>query len=61
MPLFEQKSQTDVNYESLVRLLLETVTPDQAGVRHAQSAQPQPVIEAVADALSLPQEAGSIR
>ncbi|HNN43946.1 MAG TPA: proline dehydrogenase family protein, partial [Nitrospira sp.] len=56
MPLFEQKSQTDVNYESLVRMLLEQshLIRPAFGTHNLRSLV---VIEAVADALSLPQEA----
>ena len=56
MPLFEQKSQTDVNYESLVRMLLEQshLIRPAFGTHNLRSLA---VIEAVADALSLPQEA----
>ncbi|ODT45326.1 MAG: L-glutamate gamma-semialdehyde dehydrogenase [Nitrospira sp. SCN 59-13] len=53
IPLFEQKSQTDVNYESLVRVLLEhshLIRPA-FGTHNLRSLA---VIEAVAEALSLP-------
>ncbi len=53
MPLFEQKSQTDVNYESLVRVLLEQshLIRPAFGTHNLRSLA---VIEAVAEALSLP-------
>ena len=56
MPLFEQKSRTDVNYESLVRLLLEQshLIRPAFGTHNLRSLA---VIEAVAEALSLPQAA----
>ncbi|MGZ8383333.1 MAG: proline dehydrogenase family protein [Nitrospira sp.] len=56
MPLFEQKAQTDVNYESLVRLLLEHshVVRPAFGTHNLRSLA---VVEAVAEALKLPSEA----
>jgi RHH-type proline utilization regulon transcriptional repressor/proline dehydrogenase/delta 1-pyrroline-5-carboxylate dehydrogenase len=56
MPLFEQKAQTDANYESLVRLILEHshVVRPAFGTHNLRSLA---VIEAVAEALKLPPEA----
>ena len=56
MPLFEQKAQTDLNYESLVRLLLEHshVVRPAFGTHNLRSLA---VVEAVAEALKLPSEA----
>ena len=56
MPLFEQKAQTDVHYESLTRLLLEHshVVRPAFGTHNLRSLA---VIEAVAEALKLPSEA----
>jgi RHH-type proline utilization regulon transcriptional repressor/proline dehydrogenase/delta 1-pyrroline-5-carboxylate dehydrogenase len=56
MPLFEQKSQTDVNYESLVRVLLEQshLIRPAFGTHNLRSLA---VVEAVAEALNLPQAA----
>ncbi len=56
MPLFERKSQTDVNYEVLVRLLLEHshVLRPAFGTHNLRSLA---VIEATAEALRLPPEA----
>lgn len=56
MPLFEQKSQTDVNYEALTRLLLEesTVIRPAFGTHNLRSLA---VVEAVAEALKLPIDA----
>ncbi|MBS0170785.1 MAG: proline dehydrogenase family protein [Nitrospira sp.] len=53
MPLFEEKAQTDVNYESLVRVLLEQshVIRPAFGTHNLRSLA---VIEAVAEALKLP-------
>ncbi len=53
MPLFEQKSQTDVNYESLVRVLLEQshLIRPAFGTHNLRSLA---VIEAVVEALGLP-------
>ena len=53
MPLFEQKSQTDVNYEALIRLLLEesAVFRPAFGTHNLRSLA---VVEAVAEALKLP-------
>ena len=56
MPLFEQKAQTDVNYEALIRLLLEhshLVRPA-FGTHNLRSLA---VVEAVAEALNLPPDA----
>ncbi|MBI4001298.1 MAG: proline dehydrogenase family protein, partial [Nitrospira defluvii] len=56
MPLFEQKAQTDVNYESLTRLLLEHshVVRPAFGTHNLRSLA---VIEATAEALKLPPDA----
>ncbi len=56
MPLFEQKAQTDVNYERLVRLLLEQseVIRPAFGTHNLRSLA---VVEAVAEALKLPSNA----
>jgi len=53
MPLFEEKAQTDVNYESLVRLLLEQaqLIRPAFGTHNLRSLA---VVEAVAEALRLP-------
>ncbi len=53
MPLFEQKAQTDVNYEALIRLLLEhsDVIRPAFGTHNLRSLA---VVEAVAEALMLP-------
>ena len=56
MPLFEHKAQTDVNYERLVRLLLEqsAVIRPAFGTHNLRSLA---VVEAVAEALTLPPNA----
>ncbi|HVG03270.1 MAG TPA: proline dehydrogenase family protein, partial [Nitrospira sp.] len=55
MPLFSHKAQTDLNYESLVRLLLDhcDVVRPAFGTHNLRSLA---VIEAVAEALKLPPE-----
>lgn len=56
MPLFEQKAETDVNYESLIRLLLENhhLIRPAFGTHNLRSLA---VVEAVAEALKLSPEA----
>ncbi|MCC2641864.1 MAG: putA [Nitrospira sp.] len=56
MPLFEQKAQTDVNYEALIHLLLENthLVRPAFGTHNLRSLA---VVEAVAEALSLRPEA----
>ena len=56
MPLFSQKAQTDLNYEALVRLLLEhcDVLRPAFGTHNLRTLA---VIEAVAEAFTLPPEA----
>lgn len=56
MPLFEHKAQTDVNYERLVRLLLEqsAVIRPAFGTHNLRSLA---VVEAAAEALTLPPNA----
>ncbi|WHZ14846.1 MAG: Proline dehydrogenase / Delta-1-pyrroline-5-carboxylate dehydrogenase [Nitrospira sp.] len=56
MPLFEQKAETDVNYESLIRLLLENhhLVRPAFGTHNLRSLA---VVEAVAEALKLSPEA----
>jgi RHH-type proline utilization regulon transcriptional repressor/proline dehydrogenase/delta 1-pyrroline-5-carboxylate dehydrogenase len=56
MPLFEQKAQTDLNYEALIRLLLEQshVIRPAFGTHNLRSLA---VVEAAAEALKLPQDA----
>lgn len=56
MPLFERKSQTDANYESLVRVLLEQshLIRPAFGTHNLRSLA---VVEAVAEALGLPEAA----
>ncbi len=56
MPLFEEKAQTDVNYEALIRLLLEQshVIRPAFGTHNLRSLA---VVEAVAESLKLPSNA----